>query len=77
MFFYYIHTASYHHIPGSAIMYNADSKENTEGEENVQRTYNILLCGILAVVTSAVRGTTSSPVVHVRCSSYLNIHLLV
>ena len=47
MFFYYIHTASYHHIPGSAIMYNADSKENTEGEENVQRTYNILLCGII------------------------------
>ena len=31
----------------------------------------------LAVVTSAVRGTTSSPVVDVRCSLYPKIHPLV
>ena len=71
----YSFLASY---PGSAIMYNTNGKENTE-EEYVKGTY-ILLSGILAVVvTSAVRGTTRSPiaVVHIRCSLYPNIHPLV
>jgi hypothetical protein len=60
-------------------MYNTYGKENTEEEEEeeVKGTY-ILLSGILAVVTSAVRGTTRSPiVVDVRCSLYPKTHPLV
>jgi len=45
----YSFLASY---PRSAIIYNADGKENTI-EDNVKGTY-ILLSGIFAVVTSAV-----------------------
>ena len=58
-------------------MYNRYGKENIK-EEDVKGMY-ILLSGTLAVVTSAVRGTTISSVaaVHVRCSLYPNIHLLV
>jgi hypothetical protein len=63
--------------PGSAIMYNTYGKENTK-EEDVKGMY-ILLSGTLAVVTSAVRGTTilSIAAVHVRCSLYPNSHPLV
>src|SRR3954451_2305945 len=68
----YSFLASY---PRSAIMYNADGKENTS-EDNVKGTY-ILLSGIFAVVTSAVRGTTIFPVVDVRCSLYPNTHPFV
>ncbi len=59
-------------------MYNIDGKENTkdEDDEDVKGIY-ILLSGTLAVVTSAVRGTTILPVVHVRCSLYPNIYPLV
>jgi hypothetical protein len=57
-------------------MYNTYGKENTK-EEDVKGTY-ILLSGTLAVVTSAVRGTTrSSAVVDVRCSLYPKTHPLV
>jgi hypothetical protein len=37
----------------------------------------ILLSGILAVVTSAVRGTMSPPIVVVRYSLYPKIHPFV
>ena len=47
-------------------MYNTYGKENTK-EEEVKGIY-ILLSGTLAVVTSAVSGTTRSPVVDVRCN---------
>ena len=56
-------------------MYNRWGKENMVDAE-VKEMYIWLSC-ILAVVTSAVRGTTSSPVVDVRCSLYPNIHFLV
>ena len=58
-------------------MYNTYGKENTK-EEDVKGMY-ILLSGTLAVVTSAVRGTTvlSIAAVHVRCSLYSNSHPLV
>ncbi len=61
----------------SAIVYNTDGKENTE-KDDVKGTY-ILLSGTLAVVMSAVNGTTESSiaVVHVRCSLYPKIHPLV
>ena len=65
--------------PGSAIIYNADGKENTDDDDDVTGTY-ILLSGTLAVVTSAVNGTTSSPVavavaaVDVRCNLYPKTH---
>jgi hypothetical protein len=49
-------------------MYNTYGKENTEEEE--VKGINILLSIILAVVTSAVRGTARTPVVHVRCIWY-------
>src|SRR6476661_2569963 len=55
------------------VQYNG--KENTD-DDDVKGMY-ILLSGTLAVVTSAVRGTTTSPVVHVRCSLYPKIHPLV
>ena len=63
---------------GSATIYRKEDKENTkeeeDEEEDVKGTY-ILLSGTLAVVTSAaVRGTTRSPAVHVRCSLYPKIH---
>jgi hypothetical protein len=59
-------------------MYRKEDKGNTkeDEDEDVKGTY-ILLSGTLAVVTLAVIGTTSSPVVHVRCSLYPNIHPLV
>ncbi len=56
-------------------MYNTYGKENTK-EEEVKGIY-ILLSGTLAVVTSAVSGTTRSPVVDVRCSLYPKTHPFV
>ena len=56
----YSSLASY---PGSATIYRKEDKGNTK-EEDVKGTY-ILLSGILAVVTSAVNGTTISPAVDV------------
>ena len=53
-------------------MYNTYGKENTK-EEEVKGIY-ILLSGTLAVVTSAVSGTTRSPVVDVRCNLYPKTH---
>jgi hypothetical protein len=55
-------------------MYNTYGKENTEEED---KGLNILLSGILAVVTSAVRGIARSLVAHVRCNLYPNTHPLV
>ncbi len=57
-------------------MYNTYGKENTnEGED---KGLNIILSGILAVVTSAaVRCIARSLVAHVRCSLYPNTHTLV
>jgi hypothetical protein len=58
-------------------MYNTNGKENAEDkEDDVKGTY-ILLSGILAVVTSAVRGTTSSHVVDVSCGLYPKTHPLL
>ena len=57
-------------------MYNTYGKENAEKGEDVKGMY-ILLSGTLAVVTSAVRGTTNSPAVDVRCSLYPKTHPLV
>ena len=58
-------------------MYNTNGKENTDDDDDdVKGTY-IWLSWTLAVVTSAVRGITISPVVHVRCSLYPKIHPLV
>jgi hypothetical protein len=53
-------------------MYNTYGKENTEEEE--VKGINILLSIILAVVTSAVRGTARTPVVYVRCILYSKTH---
>ena len=74
MLYSYSFLSSY---PGSAAIYNADGKENTD-DDDVKGTY-IWLSGTLAVVTSAVRGTTISPtaVVDVRCSLYPKTHPLV
>jgi hypothetical protein len=55
-------------------MYNTYGKENTDDDD---KGIYILLSCTLAVVTSAVRGTTRSPVVDVRCSLYPNIHPFV
>ncbi len=49
-------------------MYNTYGKENAD-DDDVKGTYIWLSC-TFTVVTSAVRGTTISPVVHVRCSLY-------
>jgi hypothetical protein len=61
-------------------MYNTYGKENTDDDDDddVKGTY-ILLSGTLAVVvtSAAVRGTTRSPVVDVRCSVYPKTHPLV
>jgi hypothetical protein len=61
-------------------MYNTYGKENTDDDDDddVKGTY-ILLSGTFAVVvtSAAVRGTTISPVVHVKCSLYPNIHPFV
>jgi hypothetical protein len=59
-------------------MYNTYGKENAEKEDDVKGMY-IILSGTLAVVTSAVRGTTNLPIaaVHVRCSLYPKTHPLV
>ncbi len=62
-------------------MYNRCGKENTKEGEEVKETY-ILLSGTLAVVTSAARGTTISPVavdavVDIKCSLYPKIHPFV
>jgi len=60
-------------------MYNRYGKENVK-EEDVKGIY-ILLSGTLAVVIHlcCYRGTTISSIaaVHVSCSLYPNIHLLV
>jgi hypothetical protein len=69
LLYLYRFLASY---PGSDIMYNTYGKENTEEEE--VKGINILLSIILAVVTSAVRGTARTPVVHVRCILYSKTH---
>jgi hypothetical protein len=45
-------------------MYKADGKENID--EDVKGMYILLSC-ILAVVTSAVRGTIRSPIAVVGC----------
>ena len=71
MSFCYTYTGSYHHSPGSAIMYNTYGKENTD-DDDVTGTY-ILLSGTLAVVTSLLSMILQcSPVIHVRCSLYPN-----
>jgi hypothetical protein len=57
-------------------MYRKEDKGNNKEDEDVKGTY-ILLSGTLAVVTLAVRGTTSLPVVHVKCSLYPKIHPFV
>ena len=58
-------------------MYNTYGKENADDDDDdVKGTYIWLSC-TFAVVTSAVRGTTISPVVHVRCSLYPKTHPLV
>ncbi len=57
---------------GSTIIYNADDKENIDDDDDVKATSIWLSC-TLAVVTSAVRGITSSPispVVDVICNLY-------
>ena len=50
-------------------IYNADGKENTD--DDVKVTYTWLSCTLAVVVTSAVIGTTSSPVVDVRYVDYI------
>lgn len=45
-------------------MYKAKGKENSD-EEDVKETYILLSETLAVVVTSAVRGTTGSPVVDV------------
>jgi hypothetical protein len=57
-------------------MYKTYGKENAEKGEDVKGMYILLSC-TLAVVTSAVRGTTNSPAVDVRCSLYPKTHPLV
>jgi hypothetical protein len=59
-------------------MYNTYGKENTDDDDDDKGTY-ILLSGAFAVVVTSVvvRGTTISPVVHVRCSLYPKIHPFV
>ncbi len=72
----YTCTGSYLHSQDQFIMYNTYGKENTDNDDEVKGTYIWLSC-TLAVVMSAVKGTTILPVVHVRCSLYPKIHPLV
>ena len=61
-------------------MYNRYGKENADEDEDEEvKGMYILLSGTLAVVTSAVKGTTSSSIdaLHVRCSLYPKTHPLV
>ncbi len=55
---------------------NTKEDEDEDEDEDVKGMY-ILLSWTFAVVTSAVRGTTSLPVVHVKCSLYPKTHPLV
>jgi hypothetical protein len=44
-------------------MYNTCGKENTDDDDDAKVTYIWLSCILAVVVTFAVKGTTSSPVV--------------
>jgi hypothetical protein len=76
----YIHTISCHHSlnqqPYTVRRDKGNTKEDEDEDEDVKGTYT-LLSGTLAVVTLGVRGTTSLPVVHVKCSLYPKIHPFV